>query len=118
MWRYSILTSLIRPQVKIMWPRNDTNVGPGADMTSSRKSKNTGFSGFVSFMRRKDAEASLREFDGVEWGGAVLRVGEYPIIFHTKLLYPCFVTQVGVKQYQSLRRPNIVSYIFGRRSRL
>jgi U2-associated protein SR140 len=26
-------------------------------------------------MRRKDAEAALKEFDGFDWGGSVLRVG-------------------------------------------
>ncbi|KAF4598225.1 hypothetical protein EYR38_006621 [Pleurotus pulmonarius] len=61
--------------VKIMWPRTDGTVGPGADMTATRKHKNAGLSGFVSFMKRKDAEAALREFDGLDWGGSVLRVG-------------------------------------------
>lgn len=58
-----------------MWPRNDGSAGPGADMTASRKTKNSGLSGFVSFMTRKDAEEALRLFDGFEWGGCVLRVG-------------------------------------------
>jgi U2-associated protein SR140 len=57
-----------------MWPRGDGS-GPGADMTASRRSKSNGLSGFVSFMRRKDAEAALREFDGFDWGGNMLRVG-------------------------------------------
>ncbi|KAG7098780.1 hypothetical protein E1B28_000687 [Marasmius oreades] len=61
--------------VKVMWPRNDASTGPGADMTTSRRSKNSGLSGFVSFMTRKDAEEALREFDGFDWGGSVLRVG-------------------------------------------
>ncbi|THU95415.1 hypothetical protein K435DRAFT_859639, partial [Dendrothele bispora CBS 962.96] len=61
--------------VKIMWPRPDGSAGPGADMTASRKSKNAGLSGFVSYMTRKDAEQALREFDGFDWGGSVLRVG-------------------------------------------
>ncbi|EIM81231.1 uncharacterized protein STEHIDRAFT_67204 [Stereum hirsutum FP-91666 SS1] len=61
--------------VKIMWPRGDTGQGPGADMTSSRRTKNAGLSGFVSYMKRRDAEEALREFDGFEWGGSVLRVG-------------------------------------------
>ncbi|KAI0032228.1 hypothetical protein K488DRAFT_50365 [Vararia minispora EC-137] len=61
--------------VKIMWPRSDASQGPGADMTSSRRSKSAGLSGFVSFMKRKDAEAALRELDGFDWGGSVLRVG-------------------------------------------
>lgn len=58
-----------------MWPRSDATIGPGADMTASRKSKNTGLNGFVSFMTRRDAEDALREFDGYDWGGSVLRVG-------------------------------------------
>ncbi|KAJ8457780.1 hypothetical protein ONZ51_g11323 [Trametes cubensis] len=61
--------------VKIMWPRSDASVGPGADMTATRRSKNAGLSGFVSFMKRRDAEAALREFDGYDWGGSILRVG-------------------------------------------
>ncbi|KAI0051920.1 hypothetical protein FA95DRAFT_1580392 [Auriscalpium vulgare] len=61
--------------VKIMWPRTDATQGPGADMTATRRNKNAGLSGFVSFMRRKDAEAALRELDGFDWGGCVLRVG-------------------------------------------
>ena len=58
-----------------MWPRGDTTLGPGADMTATRRNKSTGLSGFVSFMRRRDAEAALRELDGFDWGGSVLRVG-------------------------------------------
>lgn len=58
-----------------MWPRGDTGQGPGADMTSTRRSKNAGLSGFVSYMKRRDAEEALREFDGFEWGGSVLRAG-------------------------------------------
>lgn len=58
-----------------MWPRTDSTIGPGADMTASRRTRNAGLSGFVSFMKRKDAERALREFDGFDWGGSVLRVG-------------------------------------------
>jgi hypothetical protein len=58
-----------------MWPRNDIGPGPGQDMIAARRSKNAGLSGFVSFMKRRDAEEALREFDGLEWGGSVLRVG-------------------------------------------
>ncbi|KAH9176395.1 hypothetical protein EDB89DRAFT_1941163 [Lactarius sanguifluus] len=61
--------------VKIMWPRGDAAPGPGADMTAARRNRNSGLSGFVSFMRRKDAEDALKEFDGFDWGGSVLRVG-------------------------------------------
>ncbi|THH31788.1 hypothetical protein EUX98_g2410 [Antrodiella citrinella] len=61
--------------VKVMWPRGDATTGPGADMTQTRRSKSTGLSGFVAFMKRKDAEAALRELDGFDWGGSILRVG-------------------------------------------
>ena len=57
-----------------MWPRSDASQGPGNDM-SSRRNKTSGLSGFVSFMKRRDAEEALREFDGFDWGGSVLRVG-------------------------------------------
>lgn len=58
-----------------MWPRGDASAGPGADMTASRTRKSAGLSGFVSFMKRKDAETAVREIDGFDWGGSVLRVG-------------------------------------------
>ncbi|KAJ6596648.1 hypothetical protein B0H10DRAFT_1924645 [Mycena sp. CBHHK59/15] len=61
--------------VKIMWPRTDATIGPGADMTNTRRAKSAGLSGFVSFMKRKDAEEALRELDGFDWGGSILRVG-------------------------------------------
>jgi U2-associated protein SR140 len=61
--------------VKIMWPRGDGASGVGGDLTASRRNRNAGLSGFVSFMKRKDAESALREIDGFEWGGSILRVG-------------------------------------------
>ena len=42
---------------------------------STRRNKTSGLSGFVSFMKRRDAEDALRELDGFDWGGSVLRVG-------------------------------------------
>ncbi|KAJ7496036.1 hypothetical protein B0H11DRAFT_1716178 [Mycena galericulata] len=60
--------------VKIMWPRTDVPAGSATEM-NSRRPKSTGLSGFVSFMKRKDAEQALRELDGFEWGGSTLRVG-------------------------------------------
>jgi len=42
---------------------------------SSRRNKTSGLSGFVSFMKRRDAEEALRGLDGFDWGGSVLRVG-------------------------------------------
>ncbi|KAF4620432.1 hypothetical protein D9613_000399 [Agrocybe pediades] len=61
--------------VKIMWPRADAPSAPGVEPLGSRRGKNTGYNGFVSFMTRRDAEEALREFDGYDWGGFVLRVG-------------------------------------------
>jgi U2-associated protein SR140 len=58
-----------------MWPRGDNAPGPGADMTAARRNRNSGLSGFVSFMKRRDAEAALKEYDGFDWGGSILRVG-------------------------------------------
>ncbi|WWD06619.1 hypothetical protein V865_004712 [Kwoniella europaea PYCC6329] len=60
--------------VKIMWPRGDEDTSVGASMTITRRSK-PGLSGFVSYMKRKDAERAVREYDGLDWGGSVLRVG-------------------------------------------
>lgn len=71
-----------------MWPRGDGTSGPGSDMTTSRRTRNTGLSGFVSFMKRKDAEVALREMDGFDWGGSVLRVGwSKAVPMATKPLY-------------------------------
>lgn len=62
--------------VKIMWPRLDPAVaGPGADINQARRSKSVGLSGFVSFLKRRDAEKALNALDGFDWGGSVLRVG-------------------------------------------
>ncbi|KAG8813919.1 hypothetical protein FRC17_001377, partial [Serendipita sp. 399] len=52
-----------------MWPR-----GEGAG-DLSRRSKASGLNGFVSFKRRREAEAALRQFDGASWSGSTLRVG-------------------------------------------
>nr|XP_018259054.1 U2-associated protein SR140 [Kwoniella dejecticola CBS 10117]OBR81212.1 U2-associated protein SR140 [Kwoniella dejecticola CBS 10117] len=60
--------------VKIMWPRGDEDSSIGAGMTISRRSK-PGLSGFVSYMKRSAAERAVREYDGLDWGGSVLRVG-------------------------------------------
>ncbi|WWC91325.1 uncharacterized protein L201_006268 [Kwoniella dendrophila CBS 6074] len=60
--------------VKIMWPRGDEDSSIGASMTITRRSK-PGLSGFVSYMKRKDAERAVREYDGLDWGGSILRVG-------------------------------------------
>lgn len=79
-----------------MWPRTDATVGPGSDMTASRRTKSTGLSGFVSFMRRKDAENALREFDGFDWGGSILRVGwSKAVPIAAKPLYGSSVGRLG-----------------------
>lgn len=58
-----------------MWPRADPSVGgPGGDITA-RRGKTAGMSGFVSYMTRKSAEECVRDMDGFNWGGSVLRVG-------------------------------------------
>lgn len=58
-----------------MWPRTDIVVPSATDPLGSRRPKGTGLNGFVSFMTRRDAEEALRQFDGYDWGGSVLRVG-------------------------------------------
>ena len=60
--------------VKIMWPRGDEDTSIGAGITSTRRSK-AGLSGFVAYMNRRDAEVAVRELDGLDWGGSLLRVG-------------------------------------------
>jgi RNA recognition motif-containing protein len=62
--------------VKIFWPRFD-EPPPGADLNalqSRRVGPKSGLTGFVAFMRRPDAERAIKEFDGLDWGGSVLRV--------------------------------------------
>ncbi|KAF8200699.1 hypothetical protein BJ912DRAFT_1019728 [Pholiota molesta] len=61
--------------VKIMWPRSDIPVASAVDPSANRRPKGTGLNGFVSFMTRRDAEEALRQFDGYDWGGSILRVG-------------------------------------------
>ncbi|KAJ7497522.1 hypothetical protein FB451DRAFT_1211768 [Mycena latifolia] len=90
--------------VKIMWPRTDTTVGPGADMTNSRRTKSTGLSGFVSFMKRKDAEQALRELDGFDWGGSVLRVGwSKAVPIAQKPMYTSVLTKTSDSGHQRSR---------------
>ncbi|KAF6760131.1 hypothetical protein DFP72DRAFT_883300 [Ephemerocybe angulata] len=87
--------------VKIMWPRGDGTAGPGADMTQSRRTKSSGLSGFVSYMNRHDAEEALREYDGFDWGGCILRVGwSKAVPIAAKALYQ----STGVRGHNSASR--------------
>ncbi len=54
--------------------RGDEDASIGAQMTNTRRTK-AGLSGFVAYMKRRDAEAAVKELDGLDWGGCVLRVG-------------------------------------------
>lgn len=54
-----------------MWPRGDL---PSQSAGEGRRLR-SGLSGFVSYMKRRDAEVAVREMDGYEWQGHVLRVG-------------------------------------------
>jgi U2-associated protein SR140 len=73
--------------VKVMWRESDQYYSTdllargdeaepsiGGTLTATRRAK-AGLQGFVSFMKRKDAEKGVTELDGIEWGGSVLRVG-------------------------------------------
>ncbi|KAF7981889.1 hypothetical protein HWV62_31469 [Athelia sp. TMB] len=53
---------------KVMWPRQDLNAG-----ADPRRAKPITLTGFVSFMKRKDAETALDEFNGYDWGGSILK---------------------------------------------
>ncbi|EGG07287.1 uncharacterized protein MELLADRAFT_85661 [Melampsora larici-populina 98AG31] len=63
--------------LKIMWPRSgsDNIGGAGYGMVAMRQTKSGGLNGFVSYMRRSDAERACRELDGFDWGGNILRTG-------------------------------------------
>lgn len=63
--------------LKIMWPRSgsDNIGGAGYGMVAMRQNKSGGLNGFVSYMRRSDAERACRELDGFDWGGHILRTG-------------------------------------------
>ncbi|CAD6887306.1 unnamed protein product [Tilletia laevis] len=62
--------------VKVMWPRGDEMGGAGgagAGITMVRRMQSAGLTGFVSFMRREDAERAIRESDGLSWAGSIIR---------------------------------------------
>lgn len=56
-----------------MWPRLDgiNNLGAGSGSTVPVGRRQLG--GFVAFLRRPDAEVALKEIDGCEWQGGLLR---------------------------------------------
>ncbi len=54
--------------------RGEEDFSIGATISSTRRNK-AGLQGFVSYMKRKDAEKAVQELDGLDWGGSVLRVG-------------------------------------------
>lgn len=71
MWRTlsrSVCTPLTCPA------RGEEASSIGATISSTRRNK-AGLQGFVSYMKRKDAEKAVAELDGLDWGGSVLRVG-------------------------------------------
>lgn len=47
----------------------------GAHAPAAARRQKAGLSGFVAYMKRKDAERAVKELDGFDWGGCVLRVG-------------------------------------------
>lgn len=78
-----------------MWPRNDLPPPPGAE--PGKRSKSTGLNGFVSFMTRYDAEDALREFDGYDWNGCILRVGwSKAVPIAAKPLYGPFFKAISI----------------------
>lgn len=44
-------------------------------MGSMNRRGQNGFTGFVLFMKRKDAEKAIQELEGVTWSGTVLKLG-------------------------------------------
>ena len=42
---------------------------------SDERRGQAGLTGFVSFMKRQDAQKAVNELDGIHWGGNLLRVG-------------------------------------------
>ncbi|TIA81489.1 hypothetical protein E3P98_02031 [Wallemia ichthyophaga] len=50
--------------VKILWPRPE----------DQHKLKQPGYAGFISFMTRHDAETALKQLDGSDWQGHMLKV--------------------------------------------
>ena len=69
--------SFLGCQVKIMYPRLDDprSNADASELGVRRVGIRAGLSGFVSFMKRPDAEQAIKDFDGLDWGGSILKVG-------------------------------------------
>mgnify|MGYP000462816765 FL=1 len=44
-------------------------------MSNMRKDRLAGLTGFVSYMKRDDAQYALKESDGIVWGGSAIKTG-------------------------------------------
>lgn len=53
-----------------MWPRLD---GPNSSSGPPAPIARRQLGGFVAFLRRPDAEVAMKEVDGVDWQGGLLR---------------------------------------------
>lgn len=56
------LSNLLTDAMQIMWPRAESAPAPSRIL-----------GGFVAYLRRPDAVRAMKEIDGVEWCGNVLR---------------------------------------------
>lgn len=62
--------------VKIMWPKEEGGVNVSLQANSANiAARKAGLNGFISFMKRRDAEKALDKCDNSEWGGSILRMG-------------------------------------------
>ena len=85
MWRGSPHTG--SREVLIFVARGEVNESIGGTMSGSRWVK-AGLQGFVAFMKRKDAETAVKDLDGMDWGGSVLRVGwSKPVTVPARAIY-------------------------------
>lgn len=67
----------LRSQVKVMYPRLDDprSTADASQLGARRVGIRAGLSGFVAYMKRESAERAIKDFDGLDWGGSVLKVG-------------------------------------------
>lgn len=75
-WTVSSLLDAVSLLIRstLVTARGDEDTSIGAHITTSRRAK-AGLSGFVAYMKRKDAEVAVKDLDGFDWGGCILRVG-------------------------------------------